>query len=329
MPSRAVFALAVALCGAPAFAASHSAENALHTSLLKLAAKARPGTLGLMVTDADGKVLAQINANRSYMLMSSFKSPVAAAVLAQVDAGTLSLTKMVHLSPQDVVEGSAVPSLGARLQHGPVDVSVRELLEAAVTQSDNTAVDVLLNIVGGGPVVTSWLEKKGIHGMDIEVGENELGAIFNDLKPGESLPMNETKAEEDARLKRGYANSLAHPKNTATVAAATTFLRKLQRGELLSATSTQRLLEMMEKQVTPTRIRAGMPAGFSIADKTGTGASYAGRISAYNDMAIITAPDGHHLQVAAFLRDSPASASDRDAMYAELGRDLARFMQSR
>ncbi len=327
MLSRALLAFALAFAVTPSFAASPSGEVALQASLQKLAARARPGTLGLMVTDADGKVLAHVNDDRAYMMMSSFKSPVVAAALAQVDAGTLSLERRVHLTPQDVVGGSGVPSIGDRLKHGPLDVSVRDLMEAAVTQSDNTAVDALLRIIGGAPVVTAWLEQKGIHGMRVDVDEHGLSRVFNDLKPGESVPANETAAQEDARRKRGYVQSLANPRNSTTLAAATTYLRKLQAGELLSATSTRRLLDMMKAQVVPNRIRAGLPAGFTIADKTGTGASHAGRISAYNDMAIITAPDGHHLQVAAFLRDSPASAPDRDAMYAQLGRILADFMQ--
>lgn len=304
---------------APKAVVAADRSAALQASLQSLADKARPAHFGIIVTDLDDGTTARVGDDRAYMLMSVFKAPVAAAVLHAVDAGMLHLDQKVHLTPADVVAGSAVPSIGARAAKGAIDVTVAELLSASVSQSDNTAVDALLKLLGGGPRVTAYLDGKGVHGMRIDVGEREVGRVFDGLAGGALPPAHETAQAEDARRRRGYEAAIAMPQNTTTLDGAATFLRKLQAGELLSPESTRYLVSLMQAQVVPTRIRAGLPAGFSIADKTGTGSSYGKRIAAWNDMAIVTAPNGKRAVVAAFLRDTTSTDEQRAAWFRELG----------
>jgi beta-lactamase class A len=173
------------------------------------------------------------------MLMSVFKAPVAAAVLHGVDAGTLHLDQRVHLTPADVVAGSAVPSIGTRAAKGAIDVTVAELLLASVSQSDNTAVDALLKLLGGGPKVTAYLDGKGVHGMRIDVGEREIGQVFDGLADGTAVPVHETAQAKDARRRRGYEAAIAMPQNTTTLDGAATFLRKLQADEVVTPANPQ------------------------------------------------------------------------------------------
>jgi beta-lactamase class A len=305
--------------GAPKATGEADRSAALQAALQSLADKARPAQFGIIVINLDDGTTARVGDDRAYMLMSVFKAPVAAAVLHGVDAGTLHLDQTVHLTPADVVAGSAVPSIGTRAAKGAIDVTVAELLSASVSQSDNTSVDALLKLLGGGPRVTAYLDGKGVHGMRIDVGEREVGQVFDGLADGARAPAQETAQAKDARRRRGYEAAIAMPQNTTTLEGAATFLRKLQTGELLSPVSTRYLLELMQAQVVPTRIRAGLPAGFTIADKTGTGSSYGKRIAAWNDMAIVTAPNGKRAVVAAFLRDTASTDEQRTAWFRELG----------
>ena len=206
-------------------------------------------------------------------------------------------------------------------------VSLEALLRAAVTQSDNTAVDALLKVLGGGSVATQFLESKGVHGMRIDMGERELGQLLDGLKPGEQPPANESDDAVDRRARHGFEAVLASKVNTTTLDGAAAFLDKLQSGALVSPTSTNMLLGMMTAQVIPTRIRSGLPAGFQLADKTGTAGTYGGRLGAWNDIGIVTAPGGRRMIVAIFLSDSPASAKQADAWFAEIGRVVATSMQ--
>jgi len=294
---RSAFCALALLFAVPSFA-----EAPLQASLQHLADRARPARLGIIVMDPTTGSSTQVNGEHPFMMMSTFKAPVAAAVLAQVEQGRLTLSQTVRLGPADVIEGSAVRSLGERLKKGPADVSVDELLSASVTQSDNTAVDALVRLAGGGHVISAWLREKGVAGMRIDLGEGDFGKSFDRL---------------------GYAKALDAPENTTTLEGAATFLRKLQGGELLSPASTTKLLGLMTSQVIPNRIRAGLPAGYSIADKTGTGPTVDGRLAAWNDIGIVTAPDGRKMIVAAFLRDSTATQAEREALFGDLGRLVA------
>jgi beta-lactamase class A len=316
--------MALSLAVGSAFAAP--ADAALKASLERIASDARPGTLGIVVMDPASGTSVKVNDGRPYLMMSAFKAPIAAAVLARVDSGELKLDRTVHLVPADIVPGSAVPSLGKRLEAGPVDVSVEELLRAAVTQSDNTAVDALLRLLGGGDVATRFLESKGVHGMRIDFGERELSLQLNDLKPGEKPPAGESDDAADRRVKRGFDQVLASHVNSTTLDAAAAFLEKLQAGALVSPSSTNMLLGMMTAQVIPNRVRAGLPAGFQLADKTGTAGTYQDHLGAWNDMGIVTAPDGRRMIVAVFLSDSPAAPKQADAWFAEIGRLVAASM---
>lgn len=80
---------------------------------------------------------------------------------------------------------------------------------------------------------------------------------------------------------------------------------------------------LMYRQTTPNRMRAGLPADVRFADKCGTSYSLAGETAAYNDMGIITWPNGHTVIVAAFLTSSKADKQARDALFAKLGKSVA------
>ena len=72
-----------------ALSAEEAAKTPLQQSLSELAARARPGVLGITVLDLDSGAQVHINADRAYPMMSVFKAPVAATVLSQVDAPCL------------------------------------------------------------------------------------------------------------------------------------------------------------------------------------------------------------------------------------------------
>lgn len=263
-----VFSLAVSSASAA------PADSGLKASLVGIANRARPGTLGIVVVDpANGETI-KVKDGRGYLMMSAFKAPVAAAVLSHVDSGELKLEQKVHLVPADIVPGSAVPSIGKQLEAGPLDVSVEDLLRASVTESDNTSVETLLKLLGGGKGATRFLESRGVHGMRIDVNERELSRMLNGRKPGEQPITNESDQAADVRAKEGFEAVLASKVNTTTLDGAVSFLGKLQEGALVSPSSTKMLLGMMTAQVIPSRLRGGLPADFQLADKTGT----AGRI---------------------------------------------------
>jgi beta-lactamase class A len=298
----------------------------LQGKLEALAQRAAPGTLGITVVDLQSGSEWRVNADRTYPMMSVFKAPVAATVLAGIDRGDISMDQTVTLNRADVHAGSAVPSIGANFRGEHMTFTVRQLLFASVSQSDNTAVDALIKLVGGPAVVTRFLRTHSIEGMRVDLDEAGVGQIFGDVGPHDRLPENESPEHEDQRLQRGYKAFLADRRNRSTPDAAATFLRKLWRNELLSQASTQLLLNLMYGQTVPHRLRDGLPADVRLADKCGTSATLDGVTAAYNDIGILTWPDGHTVIVAAFLTASPASKSERDAIFADLARATAQAL---
>jgi beta-lactamase class A len=300
----------------------HVAHAALQGSLEDLAKRAQPGVLGITVLDPQSGERWRINAKRAYPMMSVFKAPVAAAVFARIDRGELSMTQAVTLTRADIVDGSAVPSIGARFHGEHMTVTVGQLLTAAVSESDNTAVDALLRLVSPQEV-TAFLRAHGITGMRVDMGEAGVGRVFEQLAPSQQPPANETVHAQELRLQRGYRAYLSDPRNRSTPDAAADFLRQLQRGTLLSPSSTRALLALMQAQTQPDRMRQGLPHDVQFADKCGTSYTLDGVTAVYNDIGILTLPDGRNVIVAAFLTASSASKAERDALFADLARTVA------
>ena len=94
--------------------------------------------------------------------------------------------------------------------------------------------------------------------------------------------------------------------------------------ELWDVGTTQRLLRLMYDQTVPNRMRAGLPPDVRFADKCGTSYTLDGQTAAFNDIGIITWPDGHTVVVAAFLTGSRADAKTRNALFADIARAVAR-----
>lgn len=272
--------------------------SATERALAELGQRAGPGVLGVYVEDLATGWNAGLNLDGPRPMMSVFKAPMAAAILAKVDAGELSLDRKVIIGKDDLRGGASI--LTARFKGEPMTFTVRELLGYAVSQSDNTATDALLPLVGGPAGVTAYIRGKGIDGFRVDRDEKAIGADVRRL---------------------GAEGFMADPRATMTPRAAGLFLRKLSAGELLSAGSTEVLMDMMRKTTTaPGRIRAGAPVGSTVAHKTG-GSGMVGKVAiATNDIGLVTTPDGRRLAVAVFLSGSPVDDKARDALIAEAAR---------
>jgi beta-lactamase class A len=112
---------------------------------------------------------------------------------------------------------------------------------------------------------------------------------------------------------------LRDPRDTATPRAAIDFLEKLSDGQLLSQRSTSLLLRIMTETPTGrTRLRAGLPAGATIAHKTGTGRRVVGIASSISDIGVTTLRGGRRVAIAVFVNGTAASDTDIDALHARV-----------
>ncbi|GGA15291.1 class A beta-lactamase [Dyella caseinilytica] len=296
-----------------------ASQTNLQTQLEMLARRARPGTLGIAVLDLDSGKTWRVNADQSYPMMSVFKPAVAAALLDRIERGQNNFDQTVTLTRADLENGI----IRKQFQGTQMTFTVRQLMSYMVSQSDNTSVDALLKLMGGPAVVASYLHAHGIDDLRVDRGEAGNAQLFEALRPGETLPANETDAQQDQRYLRGYHMFLADPGNRSTPDGAVLFLRKLWQRRLLSSASTQYLLDLMYAQTMPNRLMSGLPAGVKLADKCGTSETWDGLTAAYNDIGIMTWPDGHTVIVAAFLTASNAPEDQRHALFVELAKSIS------
>jgi beta-lactamase class A len=277
--------LSGSLIAAPAVLSLHAiaddAQSELQRGLTALERK-HGGRLGVAILDsASGKLVTQRGDER-FALCSTFKFLAAALVLLRIDRQEESLTRRVVYSKDDLVTYS--PTTEKHVERG---LTISEICEAAMVLSDNTAGNLLLDSFGGPMGLTAFMRSLGDTVSRLDRRETEL----NEATPGD-------------------------PRDTTTPRAMLDMLRKIVLGSLLSASSREQLIAWLVANKTGNRrLRAGVPQGWRVGDKTGGGSN-----GATNDIAVIWPPDRAPILVAAYYAEARATDDERNAVLAEVGR---------
>ncbi|MDI1479577.1 class A beta-lactamase [Polyangium sp. y55x31] len=290
------------------------------------AAEARSGgRLGVAVVEPSSGQRWVHHAGERFPLQSTFKAPLAAAVLARVDAGALALDTKIEVRRDDL--SVCWSPLAEAFQGEAQSFSLLDLLTQSVAISDNTAADVLMHQIGGPDSVNALLSRSGVTGMRVDRYERDLQLQFHGFAAYE--PAMSTCKGMDAAIERlpkdeqlrAFDAYLRDPRDTTTPEAAADFLLKLDRGEMLTPASTRVLLDIMHGAKTGIRrLRAGLPPDARLAHKTGTSADTEGRNGATNDIGIVSLPDGRKLVIVALLTDSSAPEETREGALADVAR---------
>jgi len=293
-----------------------------------IARRLEPGVLGAGLMNLESSEVFTWRGDRRFPLQSVFKAPLAAAALAEIDAGRLSLDERFTLKDMDL---SPPWSPIADAWPARRDYTTADLLHAAVAISDNTAADVLMARIGGPGAVTAWLVSKRIEEIRVDRYEREVQAKILGVGPfrpewkGEAAFGAAQLAVSPADLQRAMAAYQADPRDTATPEGMLTFLDALLDGALLSPASTRRLLALMSAALTGgRRILAGLPKGSALAHKTGTGPARLGVSSAINDAGIVTLPDKRMYCMEVFVARAPLSPEACEDAIAQVTRAFIR-----
>ncbi|HVG45020.1 MAG TPA: class A beta-lactamase [Longimicrobium sp.] len=298
-------------------------ETAVRRDLGRIEARTG-GVLALAAQDVATGARLSFHGEQPVFMSSVVKLPLAVRILRQVDRGRLDLDARVTIPPTRFAPGFSPLADSARSQ--TIVLTIAELLRHAVSNSDNTASDALMELAGGPAAVTAEMRALGIAGIRADRTYRQNSAAFRGV---DSLPPRWTLAEYDALSERVPAprreaapgRFLADPRDRATPEALVRLLAALERGRALSPAGTRRLMRLMTQTANPaTRIVAGLPAGFTAAHKTGTWGG--GGVSvAVNDVGLIRPPDrGAPLALAVMVRASTAPDSTVDAAIAEATR---------
>lgn len=238
------------------------------------------GRLGVFALDTGtGRSLAH-RADERFLMCSTTKFASVAALLARVDAGTERRDRHVAYGAADVAVGYA-PDTKAHLAEGGMDVEA--LCRAAMVHSDNGAANLVLASLGGPDAVTRFVR-----------GLGDGVTRFDRTEP----TLNRTDGPLDTTTPRAFAGTL----------------RAVLLGEALAPAS-RSLLEgwMVACETGRARIRAGVPAGWTVGDKTGTAGPNAG------DVALLRPPGRAPIVVAAYCYAPKLADAEREAVLKAVG----------
>jgi len=261
----------------------------LQKQIERIAAQAK-GRVGVAVEILETGESVSLNPQDHYPMQSVYKLPIGMAVLSQVDQGKLKLDQRVRVEKSDLVGPGLLSPIRDRNPNG-VELSLNELLRFAVSESDGTASDVLLKLVGV-EAVSQYLSELGVNEIVVANSENEISQDWQ-----------------------------TQYRNWASPRGAVQLLRALHERRGVSEQSQQLLLKFMTETPTgPRRMKGLLPKTAVVAHKTGTSGSSKGVTAATNDIGLITLPDGRHLAIAVFVSDSPADLVTRERVIAEIAK---------
>ncbi|MBJ9917804.1 PEN-B family class A beta-lactamase [Burkholderia cenocepacia] len=243
------------------------------------------GRLGVCAIDtASGRVI-EHRAGERFPFCSTFKAMLSAAVLAQSVERPGLLQQRVKYTKADLVNYSPVSE-----KHVGAGMTVAALCEATIQYSDNSAANLLMKLIGGPSAVTAYARSIGDDAFRLDRWETEL----NTALPGD-------------------------PRDTTTPAAMAASIRVLTLGDALPAAQRAQLVAWLRgNKVGDKRIRAGVPAEWTVGDKTGTG-----DYGTTNDAGVIWPTSRAPIVLAVYYTQTRADARAKDDVIASVARIVA------
>lgn len=297
---RVIFSLvALVFTANQSLSQNSSLKKELRPELMKIV-NSYKATIGIGLIHIETGDSLDVNNHIRFPMLSVYKFPLALAVLDLVDKGELKLEQTYHVKKSDLLDETWSP-LKKEFPNGEVDLTIAQLLNYSVSQSDNIACDILFNLAKGTQSVNDYIHGIGIPGMEIKATEHEMRADWKILYTNWSKPL------QMSHLLTGLYQQkyLAKPSND--------FLMKL----------------MTESANDPARIKALLPEGTIVAHKTGTSDRRGKIYDACNDVGILFLPDGTHLALSVFVTRSEEDYDTTRKLIAEISKAVYDFYSAK
>lgn len=244
--------------------------------------------VGLAMTDTGSDFSWSHRADERFLMNSTMKVPLCGAVLAQVDAGKMSLSDELPVHQDDILAYAPVTK-----ERVGQSMTLGALCYAALDMSDNTATNLLIRHLGGPEAVTQFLRSIG----DSVTRSDRYETALNTWEPGD-------------------------PRDTTKPVVMIDTLKKLLLGDALTTGSRDQLVAWMSHGgVTQALLRDDAPSSWKIADKSGSGDHNR------NLVALIAPDDGNPRIVTIYISDTDADFKTRNAALKELGAAVIRVIE--
>ena len=250
------------------------------------------GELGVSALHIESGQQIAHRGDERFPMQSVYKFPIAMVMLHDIDQGLFSLQDTIAILPKEYIPRSGHSPLRDQFPDG-VQMPLKEVLAYNISQSDGTACDVLLRLLGGTEAVDNRVRHFGSD--SIAIATTEMVQVANDT---------------------------IQYRNWSTPNGMNELLEVFRSKEYLSEEGSELLTEFMSVS-TPwfdRRIKGKLPQGTPVAHKTGTAGTYNGLNRATNDVGIISLPNGEHLAISVFVKDSRDQHSAREEAIARVAR---------
>lgn len=265
------------------------AQQPLATQLQQIASKIK-GRVGVSAMVIETGQTVSLNADGHYPMQSVYKFPIALAILQQVDKGALKLDQEVQVRKEELIIHGHSP---IRDTHpNGTAMTLREVIRYSVSESDGSACDVLLRLLGGAPNAEKAIHQLGI--KDIAIATTEMIQTSNEI---------------------------VQYRNWCTPTAMTQLYKIFYTKDILSPESKALLIKYMTE--TPTgmnRLKGQLPQGTVVIHKTGTSHTIEGLTRATNDTGIISLPNGKHLAISVFVSDAYGTTEEKEGVIAAIAK---------
>ena len=273
------------------------------------------GRVGIAVKSVNEGWWTGWKAEELYPQQSVSKLWVSITAFDAVDKGKVNLNQRVTLTRSDLTLFHQ--PIAAKILGGGATMSLSQLMYEALTKSDNTANDKLMRSVGGPEAVRAMIRAKKLGAIRFYDGERSLQSKIAGLTWTQSYSIGRAfyQARDALPLavrRAAFNRYIEDPYDGAAASAIVSALARLKRGELLSPASTARLLSIMGNTKTgPNRLKGGLKPGWSLSHKTGTGQVLGSVQAGYNDIGVLTAPDGRSYAVAVMIKRTSTPLATR------------------
>lgn len=246
--------------------------------------------VGVAICSEDGLDTLSIKGTERFPMQSVYKYHLALTVLNLVEKGKIQLKDKIVIRKEDLLPYYS--PLREKYPEGNVELSIDELIQYAVSESDNVACDILFRFIGGPAVVNDYLLSLDINDISVVATEEEMHKIWD-----------------------------VQYRNWSTPRAAAELLSRFKNKMILKSTYEYLWSAMTKTKTGPKRLKGLLPEGTIIAHKTGTGPeNNDGMTSATNDIGIITLPNGNSFAIAVFVSDSYETMETNEEIIAKISR---------
>lgn len=242
------------------------------------------------------------NNDTHYPMLSVFKFHTAVALLHRMDSLRMPLDSVITITREELRPDTYSP-IRDKYPEGNVNMSIRQLMDYAIAQSDNNACDIMIRMAGGTNDIDRYIRSLGV--SDFNIGASEAD-MHNDIQ-------------------KMYDN-------WSTPLAAAELLSIFRNEKLFENDSYKEALEqIMQGTITgKNKIRAGVPDNAVVGDKTGSAGRDANGIKAAdNDIAFVSHPDCGEYYVAIFITDSGESDKTNEETTAAISREIFTYLKQK